>query len=565
MLRHATAVSLLILAAVPAMAQKDLLDQLAGLVNRGKVNVEVDLQPGSATITPEWTLQTAGAPKATLIVEADEGRVRCVDVDVSGGTLVISGKGLRPALQLEGMRFEEGTGIIDARFRGRGVWRPIIAVFRTLAKPALRHIAVPTDIQSILRGDILASKQSTSEASPDFLKLVRVVHIGNTEFEAFSGYPLAFGELIDFDTRSLRVAIDKGTFTPPAQFEVDGRIDGDIENGAAAFLGNHGRFSRGELRRGTFRVSDNQTSFSAGAFALDLTYGQFHWPGGPKIGVEAPSRFEVRDLRVRPDGSYSGIVDAALFGKVGSVDRAGTRIAANDVQLHTHGAKIVNGKATGDIKLNFQYRLNHTLVVHYPVEELRDRRVPLLFQGLFDADLHFENAGSGDEGVVTGTYQFTIPWPPVEQAAFEVLRARWQQDVAPAIHKVKFAIEPRRFGPCGHDCFLLDVKMTAEKTKRFQQICNTEGKADVVVDAPTRSLVLRNLRLQPRCEGLLGAIVNFVAPFLTKSYSDIALMQMPADLPFTIDSVGSAADSIFIAGKVDWATASNVAPALSRR
>jgi hypothetical protein len=77
----------------------------------------------------------------------------------------------------------------------------------------------------------------------------------------------------------------------------------------------------------------------------------------------------------------------------------------------------------------------------------------------------------------------------------------------------------------------------------------------VVVDTPTRSLILRNLRLQPRCEGLLGAIVNFVAPFLTKSYSDISLMQMPADLPFTIDSVGSAADSIFIAGKVDWAKA----------
>src|SRR5207245_2481108 len=221
-------------------------------------------------------------------------------------------------------------------------------------------------------------------------------------------------------------------------------------------------------------------------------------------------------------------------------------------QLHTSGARIVDGKATGDVKLNFQYRLDHTLVVHYPVEELRDRRVPLQFHGAFVADLHFENAGSGDDGLVTGTYQFTIPWAPVEQAAFEVLRARWQQDIAPAIHKVNFAIEPRRFGPCGPDCFLLDVKVTAQKAKIFQQICNSEGKADVVIDAPTRSLMLRNLKVQPRCEGVLGAVVNFIAPFLTKSYSDMALLQMPRDLPFTIDAVGSDGKSISIAGKVDW-------------
>ena len=138
-------------------------------------------------------------------------------------------------------------------------------------------------------------------------------------------------------------------------------------------------------------------TFTAGSLGVDLTYGDFHWPGGPRIGVEAPSHFDVRELRVRPDGSYSGVVDAALFGKVGTIDRAGMSVAASDVQMHTTGAKIVDGKATGEVKLGFQYRLNHTLVVHYPVEELRDRKVPLVFQGAFDADLHFENAGSGDE------------------------------------------------------------------------------------------------------------------------------------------------------------------------
>jgi hypothetical protein len=65
--------------------------------------------------------------------------------------------------------------------------------------------------------------------------------------------------------------------------------------------------------------------------------------------------------------------------------------------------------------------------------------------------------------------------------------------------------------------------------------------------------VLRNIRVQPQCEGLLGSVVNFVAPFLTKSYSDVSVMQMPKDLPFTIDTVASAADAIVIGGRIDWA------------
>jgi hypothetical protein len=49
--------------------------------------------------------------------------------------------------------------------------------------------------------------------------------------------------------------------------------------------------------------------------------------------------------------------------------------------------------------------------------------------------------------------------------------------------------------------------------------------------------------------------VNFIAPFLTKSYSDVSLMQMPADLPFTIQSVGSAAGAISIGGNIEWSAA----------
>src|SRR6266550_5279487 len=111
---------LLVIAPIPALAQTDMLDQLAGLVNRGKVHVDVNLKEGNAVITPGWSVQAIGAPKAAVTVEADEGRVECVDVDVTGGKLLINGKGLRPSLEIDGIRFEEGSGIVEARFRGRG-------------------------------------------------------------------------------------------------------------------------------------------------------------------------------------------------------------------------------------------------------------------------------------------------------------------------------------------------------------------------------------------------------------------------------------------------------------
>ena len=38
-----------------------------------------------------------------------------------------------------------------------------------------------------------------------------------------------------------------------------------------------------------------------------------------------------------------------------------------------------------------------------------------------------------------------------------------------------------------------------------------------------------------------------------RGYSEVTLLQMPADAPFTIESVGSGAGSIVIAGKVGWA------------
>ncbi len=564
----------------PAPDSRALLDQIAGCVDSGKLNVEIDLQAGRVPAAPGWTVEGIGAPKATLVAEAADGRVRRLDFAITDGKLLVDGKGLRPDVFIESIHFEEGKGITDARYRGRGIWRPIVWIFHGLARSALRKLQLRTDIPSVVRGEVLGSKAAA--ASPaSFLDLVREVRIHDSAFAAFGGRPLDIGEMVEFETaaqpktgKPLRIAVDEGLFRPArgdqrAQLTVAGRLDGEIENGSVAFVGGRSTFSHGELKDGAFQVRSGddgkfQTAISADAFALDLTSGEFRLPGGPKIGVETPSRFTVRDLRVQPDGNYSGIVDAELFGKVGVIDRGGTIVSASNFKLRTQGATIVNGRATGDVELGFEYRIDYVLVVHYPVPQIGDRRVPLVFQGPFVTTLHLQDAGSGDEGVVTGNYQFKVPWPPVEQAAFEVLRAKWSQDIPAVIRKVDFVIEPRHFGPCGGSCFLVELAVTVEKKKAkghlFRQICDTQGKADLVVDAPSRSFVLRNVRIEPRCKGIVGWVVNVIGPLLTKTYTDVTLFQMPENLPFTIESVDSGADWLAIAGKVAWASKVSEAP-----
>jgi hypothetical protein len=364
----------------------------------------------------------------------------------------------------------------------------------------------------------------------------------------------------------LRVTVDKGSFRPghggvAARIELAGRVDGEIEDGAFAFAANRVTFSHGELRGGTYRVRSEdsgkfQTELGASSFGLDLTSGDFRVPGGPEVSVSQPSRLGFRDLHMAPDGTYSAVLDADLYGKTGRLARAGSVISASDIHVRTFGARVKKGRADGDVDLQFTYRVEYPLVIDYPVEELGVRRVPLLFEGPFRTHLHFENAGP-DEGTVTGDYSFKVPWPPVEQAAVELLRARWQQDIKAVVREVDFTIEPRRFGPCGGTCFLVELGVTAEKKRSsgkslFKQICEPEGRADLVVDPASRSFVLRNIKVQPKCKGVVGWVVNFIAPFVTRTYTDMTVFQMPAGLPFTIESVGSGANYVSIAGRVDF-------------
>jgi hypothetical protein len=576
-----------------------VLDQIAGCADSGTLSLEIDLRAGRVPVADAWKVEVVGTPTAALVATAVGGHVSRLDLTVSGGTLLLEGNHLRPKILIESLRFEEGKGITDARYRGRGIWRPIVWVFRGLATSALGRLKFRTDIPSVLHGEFLGAEGASEPvvsgttpsppsspapsppSGPSFLDLVKEVRIHDSEFVAYGGRPLSFGTMIELHTASqprkgapVRVAIVAGVFRPAwegrvAQFGLVGRMDGEIENGAIAFVGSRCTFSHGELREGTFQVGSGtgdtlDVSISAAALAVDLTAGELFVPGGPRVNVEAPSHFVVRNLLLRPDGQYSGIVDAELFGKAGRMERGGVVVSLSDVKLRTRGTAIDNGRATGDVELESKYRMDYPLVVRYPVTQVGERRVQLLFQGSLATTLHVQDAGSGEGGTVTGEYRFTVPWPPIEQAAFEVLRAKWMQDIPPVLRKVNFVIEPRRFGPCGGTCFLVGLDVTVEKKEAkgrlFRQICDTQGKADLVVDAASRSFLLRNVRIEPRCHGIVGWVVNFLGPFLTKTYTDVTLFQMPENLPFTVESVDSGTDWITIAGKVVWASKAPGAP-----
>jgi hypothetical protein len=174
-----------------------------------------------------------------------------------------------------------------------------------------------------------------------------------------------------------------------------------------------------------------------------------------------------------------------------------------------------------------------------------------------------DGAGA-DEGEVTGTYVFKAPWDPIEQAALAALEAKWQQDLA--VKNVDFAIVPKMFRPCGDTCFTLQIEVTAEKKsqnrlkKLFSQFCAPIGKANLFIDKPERAFVLKDIKIETHCKGLVGWFLNFLTPFLTKTYGEMKIFQMPPDLPLTVDSVRGGAHLVEIAGTIDYNAAQQKKP-----
>ena len=584
-----------------------VLDNLGRLVKDGHLDVEADLTQGSLPAIPKYRLEVQGAPKTSIDMQAAGGKVTRLHFAVENGKLVVRGQGLRPKVSIEALDFEDPKGITTMKFRGLGIWRPIVAIFGGIARSAVRKMEFRTDIPSVLKGEILGGTRASPTPAPSpgvppavtpppaaapaagpaptpapsFMDLVREVRINEMVVTAFEGRPMNLRPFVSFDTASspqsgeaMKVSLRKGVFRPGHEgaanhIEFAGTLDGEIENGEMEFEKNACKIARGRIRGGEFQASTSDegklaTTLTAKELSFELSSGDFVVPGGMGVALDSGSTFEVSNLQVTSTGHFSGVAKLDLAGKTGKLSRKGATISASDIKLKTPGLTIVDGKASGPLEISFDYQLEYPFEVKYPIKEIPVKKLDLDFHGPFAAQLALDGAGK-DEGEVTGTYVFKAPWDPIEQAALAALEAKWQQDLA--IKNVDFAIVPKMFRPCGDTCFTLGIEVTAEKRsstnrlkKLFSQVCAPIGKANLFIDKAERAFVLKDIKIETHCKGVVGWFANFLAPFLTKTYGDMKIFQMPPDLPLTVDSVRSGAHLVEIAGSIDYNAAQQPKP-----
>ncbi len=569
--------------ASPAPNTAEVLDRLARLVKDGRLKVETDLIEGSVPAIPKYALEVRGAPKTTVEIDAVDGRVTHMLFSVGdGGKLVVRGSGLRPRVSIEKLEFQEPEGFTEMKLHGLGIWKPIVAIFGGIARSAVRKLELHTDIPSVMRGEILGGKKATPPPTPtpppggvpppSFLDLVREVRIDEMVVTAYSGRRMFLRPFVAFDTASdpasgeaMKVSLEKGVFRPgrdgaPNFVEFSGHLDGEIENGEMEFQNNRCEIARGNIRGAAFEAKTREdgklaTALSADNLFFELSSGNFVVPGGMAVALDQGSTFDVSAVKVTSDGHFSGVAKLDLAGQTGELSRKGATISAAGIKLTTAGLTIVDGHATGPLDISFDYRLEYPFVVNYPIEEVPEKTVLLDFHGPFAASLALKDAG-GEDGEVTGTYVFKSPWDPIEQAALVALAAKWRQDLA--VKNIDFTITPKTFRPCGETCFTLAIEITAEKRSQnrlkrlFSQYCAPVASASLVIDKPLRAFLLRDIKVQTHCKGAVGWVINFIAPLLTKTYTDLKLFQMPEDMPLTIDSVRGGAKVVEIGGTVDW-------------
>ena len=573
-----------------------MLDTLGALVKGGHIDVEADLLSGSVPAIPKYALEVEGTPRTSITAEAVDGVITRMHFGVQNGRLIVRGKGLRPKVSIESLEFESPKGITDLKFKGLGIWRPIVAIFGGIARSAVRKLELRTDVPSVLKGEILGGRKppatpvsapapaptpAVSEApasgppaaaTATFTDLVSEVRINKITLTAFPDRPLALRPFIAFRTAAqpesgdaVRIEIEKGVLRPgrggaPHYVEFSGRIDGEIQDGQMQFEQNTCMVSNGRLRGGAYQAKTGEdgklvTAFSAESLFFSLASGKFVVPGGMGVELDHGSTFEVTQVKVTSAGKFSGVAKLDLAGKTGALSRKGATISASDIHVRTSGLTVVDGKATGPLEIAFDYQLDYPFVVKYPIEQIPEKKLMLDFHGPFAATLALKDAG-GDEGEVTGNYVFKAPWDPIEQAALAALAAKWRQDLA--IKNIDFAIVPKVFRPCGETCFTLSIEITAEKRsqnrlkKLFSQYCAPIASANLVVDKEARAFILDHVKVETHCKGVVGFFINFLTPFLTKTYSSMKLFQMPPGLPLTIDSVRGGAQLVEIGGRIDW-------------
>ena len=578
------------MSALPDTSQ--MLENIGNLVKDGHLAIEADLQPGSMPVIPKYTLDVQGSPKTSIAVEAVDGKVTRMKFGVENGQLVVRGQGLRPKVAIESLEFQEPKGITGLKFHGLGIWKPIVAIFGGIARSAVGKLELRTDIPSVLKGEILGAKKTTPAAgapapaptpqasamvpgasTPSFMDLVREVRLNDMVVTAYGGRRMVLRPFVAFDTaaqpasgEAMKVSIESAVFRPghggaPNYVELSGHLDGEIENGEMEFEANRVVIAKGQIREAAFQGQTGEdgkiaSSLSAATLAFELSSGKFVVPGGMGVELDSGSTFEVDKLKVTSAGKFSGVAKLDLAGKTGDLSRKGATISASDIKLKTPGLIVVDGKATGPLEMSCVYDLEYPFVVKYPIKEVAEKKLMLDFRGPFATKLNLKDAG-GDEGEVTGTYVFKAPWEPIEQAALAALEAKWQQDLA--IKNIDFAIVPKMFRPCGESCFTLAIEVTAEKRstknrlkKLFSQYCAPVGRASLFVDKAERAFVLKDVKIETHCKGVVGWVINFLTPLLTKTYSEMKLFQMPPDLPLTVETVRGGVQLVEIGGTIDW-------------
>jgi hypothetical protein len=586
----------------PLPSTSQMLENIGKLVKDGHMAIEADLRQGSMPVIPKYTLEVQGAPKTSVAVEAVDGKVTHMKFAVENGQLAVRGSGLRPKVAIESLEFQDPNGITVLTFHGLGIWKPIVAIFGGIARSAVAKLHLNTDVPSVLKGEIFGAKKPTPAPgapppsptpvpaapppggpppapTPSFMDLIREVRINEMVVTAYGGRRMNLRPFVAFDTaakpsgEAMKVSIDKGIFRPghdgaPNYVEIDGRLDGEIENGEMEFQANRVTIAKGEIRKAEFQGKTGEdgkiaSTLAAGRLFFELSSGNFVVPGGMGVGLDSGSKFEVDQLKVTSAGKFSGVAKLDLAGKTGELSRQGATISASNIHLKTRGLKVVDGRATGPLEINFDYQLEYPFVVKYPIKEIPEKKLDLDFHGPFAATLSLKDAGA-DGGEVTGNYVFKAPWDPIEQAALVALAAKWQQDLA--VKHIDFTITPKMFRPCGESCFTLGIEVTAEKRsatnrlkKLFSQYCAPVGKANLFIDKPERAFVLKDIKIETHCKGVLGWFVNFLTPLLTKTYGDMKLFQMPPSVPLTVDLVRGGAHLVEIGGSIDW-TASKGKP-----
>ena len=275
----------------------------------------------------------------------------------------------------------------------------------------------------------------------------------------------------------------------------------------------------------------------AGHSATDYSTSRFEQP------IRARGRYaiggESRELDVRGERDHS-------WGpRWWNIEWSFVVVNGDDYRLQ---CAVVRVPEAAQISTGYLHR-THTQTV-------TDVQLDLDFHGPFAATLSLKDAGA-DSGEVTGNYLFKAPWDPIEQAALVALAAKWQQDLA--VIRIVFTITPKMFRPCGESCFTLGIEVTAEKRtgksklkKLFSQFCAPVGKANLFIDKPARAFVLKDVKIETHCKGAVGWFLNFLTPFLTKTYGDMKIFQMPPDLPLTVESVRGGAHLVEIAGSIDY-------------